>query len=145
MRVRTVSAPSERGQAIVELALLLPVLTFALLGGADLARALAVQLAIENAARAGAESEVMNSSPSQSAAQTAVQNELGQTPGVVASSATVTETLKDGNGAACTTSTLSTPCFVAVSVQYTFKTITPWPLIPNTFTFDRSTRLRRYL
>lgn len=135
----------ENGQAIVELALLLPILVFGLIGAADVARALAVQLAVENSARAAAESEVMNASPSQSSAQTAAQNELAQTPGVVPANATVTETLKDGSGATCTTSTLSAPCFVTVEVRYTFTTLVHWPGVSNTFTFDRSTRLRRYL
>lgn len=135
----------DRGQAIVELALLLPILVFGLIGAADVARALAVQLAVENAARAGAESEMMSSNPSQGAAQTAVRNELGQTPGVDPASAIVTETLTDGSGAACTTSTLSAPCFVTVEVRYAFTTLVHWPGISNTFTFDRSTRLRRYL
>jgi Flp pilus assembly protein TadG len=135
----------EDGQAIVELALLLPILVFGLIGAADVARALAVQLAVENSARAAAESEVMSASPSQSSAQTAVQNELSQTPGVVPASAAVTETLKDGGGATCTTSILSAPCFLTVEVRYTFTTLVHWPGIGNTFTFDRSTRLRRYL
>ncbi|MDE3113731.1 MAG: pilus assembly protein [Chloroflexota bacterium] len=138
-------AAAEMGQAIVELALLLPILVFGMIGAADVARALAVQLAVENSARAAAESEVMSSSPSQSAAQTAARSELGQTPGVAPASATVTETLADGSGHACTTSTLSAPCFVTVSVRYTFTTLVHWPGVSNTFTFDRSTRLRRYL
>ena len=38
----------EFGQSMVELALLLPILVFGLIGAADLARAFAIQIAIEN-------------------------------------------------------------------------------------------------
>jgi hypothetical protein len=31
-----------------------------------------------------------------------------------------------------------------VRVTYTFRTITPWPMIPNVFTFDRSTTMRQF-
>ena len=41
---------------MVELALTLPLLVFSVLGGADMARAFALQIAIENSSRAGAES-----------------------------------------------------------------------------------------
>ena len=44
----------DRGQSIVELALALPILVFLLIGGADLARAFAIQIAVQNGARAAA-------------------------------------------------------------------------------------------
>ena len=46
--------PRSRGQAIVELAVILPVLLVLLAAGADLARIFHSQVAIESAARAGA-------------------------------------------------------------------------------------------
>ncbi len=31
---------------------------------------------------------------------------------------------------------------VSVQITYTFRTSVPWPLVPNTVTFNRTTRLR---
>ena len=53
---------------MVELALLLPILVFGLIGAADLARAFALQLAIQNGARAGAEAYAINFTPTRALA-----------------------------------------------------------------------------
>ena len=53
----------DRGQSIVELALALPILVFLLIGGSDLARAFAVQIAVQNGARAGAEASAITFTP----------------------------------------------------------------------------------
>lgn len=142
------------GQSLPEFALTLPILVFGLLGGADMARAYALQLAVQNGARAGAESTALDATPTSSEAISHVKDELNRTPGMDATNATITLTftLADGTspctGSASTsiagTPSIATPCYANVRVQYTFKTITPWPLIPNTFTFDRQTRMRRY-
>src|SRR5690348_9778619 len=63
------------GQSMVELALTMPLLVFALIGGADLARAFALQIAVENGSRAGAEAYAIDSTPTNLEAQTAVVNE----------------------------------------------------------------------
>jgi len=46
----------------------------------------------------------------------------------------------------CTVSppTVDDPCFVTVEITYTFRTLIPWPLIPNTANFDRSTTMRLF-
>ncbi len=128
------------GQSMIELALLLPLLVFGLLGGADLARAFAVQLAVENGARAGAESYAINSTPTIPAAQAAVIAEMNRTPTVNATSsnASVTEAQADGVTACIHPPPLATPCYVKVRVTYTFQTVTAWPLVPNTANFDRA-------
>ena len=59
------------GQSIVELSLMLPLLVFGLIGGADLARAFAIQLAVQNGARAGAESYAIDSTPTTDEAKAA--------------------------------------------------------------------------
>src|SRR5690242_17612912 len=66
----------EGGQSLVELALTLPLLVFALLGGADLARSYALQIAVENGARAGAESYAIDSTPTNAEAQAAAIAEI---------------------------------------------------------------------
>lgn len=133
-----------KGQSIVELALVLPVLAFSLLGGADVARAYAVQLAVQNGARAGAEAAAIDFSPTAQKAIARARDEISRTPGLVPGSAIVTVFMKRADGVTdCPVSpTPATPCFVTVRVRYTFKTITAWPGIPATFSFDRRTTMR---
>src|SRR5438128_11984677 len=70
------------GQAIVETALVVPLLLFACVGGADLARAFAMQLAVQNGARAGAESYALVKKPSVAATQQHAIYEIILTPGI---------------------------------------------------------------
>ncbi len=137
----------ERGQSIVELALMLPMLVFLLIGGADLGRAFAIQIAVQNGARAGAEASAIDFTPTTQEAKDHAQQEMNRTPGMNASNATitVTRTRADGTTACIQTPDPVTPCYFTVRVRYTFKTIIPWPLIPNTFTFDRSTSVRTFV
>ena len=56
---------------------------------------------------------------------------------------TVAVTFAQADGSLCVSPpTLANPCFATVSVTMVWRTITPWPLIPNTFTFDRATIMR---
>lgn len=130
---------------MVELALTLPLLVFGLVGGADLARAYALQIAVENGARAGAEAYAITSLPSIGQAQQAAIAEINRTPTALAdpTMVTVSWTLTDGI-TACVTSTLATPCFVTVRVVYNWRTLIAWPIIPNSGTFDRTTTMRTY-
>jgi hypothetical protein len=163
---------SERGQSIVELALALPMMTFTLIGGADMARAFAAQLAVQNGARAAAESMALDFTPTGSEAASRVQDEMNRTPGVNVSGgctyqssthtytcggATMSITYISGAGgveSACTgavdiyspggTSSIDIPCWAKVNVQYSWSTLIPWPGLPRTFAFDRTTYYRRY-
>lgn len=136
----------ETGQSIVELALTLPILVFGLLGGADLARAFAQQIAVENGSRAGAEAYAINSQPTPALAAAAAVDEINRTPATNATAAnvTVTKAQADGVTACVSPPTVATPCFVSVRVQYVWRTITPWPLVPNSGTFDRTTTIRTF-
>src|SRR5947209_3662460 len=91
-------ARAERGQSMIELALVLPVMVFGLLGGADLARAYAVQVAVQNGARAGAESYAIDSTPTAVEAQAAALAEMNRTPSINAGAGnvTVSEAQTDG-------------------------------------------------
>jgi Flp pilus assembly protein TadG len=145
---------SEVGQSMVELALALPLLAFGLLGGTDMARAYAVQLAVQNGARAAAEGTALDATPTSVEALAHAQQEMNRTPGMTATNATVTVVFAQVNGttpcagAANTSiaglSTIAAPCYVFVRVRYAFSTLIPWPGIPHTFNFDRSTMFRRY-
>ncbi len=143
MNLRRLSR-DERGQSLVELALNLPIMVFLLIGGVDLGRAYAIQLAVQNGARAGAEAAAINYAPTVATTQARAIDEMGRTPSLDTSAATVTVTFAQADGVtACTNPpTLANPCFATVRVQYTFRTTTPWPLIPNTANFDRSTTMR---
>ncbi|MDE3113798.1 MAG: pilus assembly protein [Chloroflexota bacterium] len=161
------SPTSDRGQSLVEVALALPLLVFTLLGGADMARAFAVQLAVQNGARAAAESTALQATPTGLEASAHAQDEMNRTPGMNVSGActqsgtvwtcggatvTVAFTQADGTstctGASSTavagTSSVATPCYAKVRVQYAFSTIVPWPGLPHTFQLDRTTMYRRY-
>ena len=133
---------SESAQSLVEISLVLPLLVFGLLAGADLARAFAVQLAVQNGARAGAESYAIDSTPSQLEARTAAVQEMNRTPTLAATigDVSVTEAQIDGVTTCIHPPTAVTPpCYVTVRVTYTWRTATPWPWIPNTANFDRTT------
>src|SRR5690349_2747269 len=127
---------AERGQSLVELSLILPLMIFGLLGGADLARAYAMQIAVQNGARAGAESYAIDQTPTTAEAQTAAVEEMNRTPTINATSTNVTvlEKQSDGITDCVHPPTNVTPCFVTISVQYTFNTIVAWPLVPNSAT-----------
>lgn len=135
----------ELGQSVVELALSLPLMAFLLLGGADMARGYAIQLAVQNGARAAAEAAAVDHSPTVTEADARARDEMGRTPGMVAADATVTVTFAQADGTACTDPpTVLYPCYATVRVQHVFRTITAWPLIPNQFTFDRMTTMRMF-
>jgi Flp pilus assembly protein TadG len=132
------------GQSIIEIALTMPLMVWGLVGAADMGRGYAFQIAVQNGARAGAESYALDATPTVAEAQQHAVDEMNRTPGMVAdvSMATVTVKQTDGVTNCDTPPTVATPCFVTVRVQYTFRTITAWPLIPNVFYFDRTTSMR---
>ncbi len=134
------------GQSIVELALCLPLLVFGLVGGADLARAFALQIAVENGSRAGAEAYAITSLATQGEARQAAIDEINRTPTAAATAGMVqvSTTLADGTTACVVSSTIAVPCYVNVRIQYTWRTLIAWPLIPNTGTFDRTTSMRTF-
>ena len=134
---------SDRAQSMVEVSLLLPLLVFVLLGGADLARAFALQLAVQNGARAGAEAAAIDFAPSSGGARARAINEMSRTPALDPLAATIDVTFTKTDGTVCTIDpTPADPCWATVRVQYDFRTVTPWPLIPNTAHFDRTTQMR---
>ena len=75
-------AKAADGQSVVELALCLPLLVFGVVGGADLARAYALQIAVENGSRAGAEAYAITSSKVRTIgeAQQATVDEINRRP-----------------------------------------------------------------
>src|SRR5436309_11346675 len=72
----------ELGQSVVEVSLLMPMLVFLILAGGDLARAYAMQLAVQNGARAGAEAAAIDFSPTATLAENRARDEMSRTPGM---------------------------------------------------------------
>jgi Flp pilus assembly protein TadG len=140
------SSREDRGQSIAELALCLPLLVFGILGGADLARAYALQIAVENGSRAGAEAYAITSLGTAAQAQQAAIDEINRTPTAAATAGmvTVSTTLADGTTVCAAISSIAVPCYVNVRVQYSWQTIVPWPLVPNSGSFDRTTSIRTF-
>jgi Flp pilus assembly protein TadG len=141
------AAKEQVGQSMVELALLLPILVFGLIGAADLARAFAIQLAVQNGARAGAEAYAIAFAPTAAQAATRVADEVSRTPGIDLNLLDVTTPprAQHADGTDCVaTPTVAAPCFYTVTVEYQFRTIIPWPFIPNVANFNRSTTMRTF-
>jgi Flp pilus assembly protein TadG len=134
----------DAAQSLVEFALLVPFLSFILLGGVDLGRAYAQQLAVQNAARAGAEAAAIDYSPTPAEAVARTSDELSRTAGLDPAMAMIDVSFAQNNGVtACVNpTTLANPCFATVRVRYTFRTVVAWPFIPNQADFDRSNRIR---
>ena len=142
------------GQSIVEIALALPLMVFLLLGGTDMARGFAIQIAVQNGARAGAEATAVDFTPTGTETILHAQQEMNRTPGMDASVCNVQpakcqilwqKAQADGVTACPNTPDPVTPCFVTVRVTYTFKTIIAWPLIPTVFNMDRKTIIRVFV
>jgi len=126
---------SESGQALVETALSLSLLVFTILGGADMARAFAAQLGVQNGARAGAEAWVTRAATTDAQAIAYATDELGRIAGVDSAAAIVTVTHTTGAGG---------ESLVNVRVQYTYRTLAPWPFVPNTLSLDKTATFRNY-
>lgn len=125
----------EAGQALAELALSLSVLVFGLIGAADFARAFSAQIGVLSAARAGAEAGVIKIATTDAAIVSWASDELGRVPGVDPASATITVTHSLGAAG---------EALLTVRVQYPFRTLVAWPIVPNQLDLDRSVTMRKY-
>ncbi len=125
----------DSGQALVETALSLSLLVFTILGGADMARAFAAQMGVQNAARAGAEAAVTRAATTDPQIIAYALDELGRIAGVDSAAATITVTRTTGVGG---------ESLVNVRVQYTYRTLAPWPFVPNTLSLDKTATFRNY-
>jgi hypothetical protein len=70
---------------------------------------------------------------------------MNRTPSIFATSSNVTVTEGQADGTACIhPPPAANPCFVTVEVTYTWRTVTPWPIVPNVANFDRTTIFRMF-
>jgi Flp pilus assembly protein TadG len=127
---RTKRAP-RRGAAVVELAVLLPLLVFLFVIAADFARVYYFSLTLQNCARAGAlyasDPFVADESPFASYQAAALADAKNVTPQPTISK-------KDGADA------IGRP-YVEVTAAYSFKTITGFPGVPNQVNLQRSVKM----
>ncbi len=100
-----------------------------------MARAFAAQLSVQNAARAGAEAAVTRVATTDPQIISYADDELGRVAGVDAAAATISVMHTTGVGG---------ESLVTVRVQYTYRTLVPWPFVPNTLSLDRTATFRNY-
>jgi len=128
---RGVAHTSRRGAAVVELAVLLPLLVLLFIGTVDFGRIFYFSLTLQNAARAGAlyasDPETQHESPFASVQEAALADATNLDP-----QPTITQTSgTDGTGRN----------YVEVTASYTFDTITGFPGIPSTVDIRRTVRM----
>ncbi len=131
MRCRNHTNPGRPAAATVELAVLLPLLAFLFVIGADFARIYNPYVTVTNAARTGALYGSQSTALSQDTAgiQAAALADAGDlSPPPTVTSTTLTDS--DGN-----------PC-VEVTVTWTFQTITNFPGVPSSLNITRTVRMR---
>lgn len=127
-----------RGQSIVELALVLPVLMFLVLVGADFGRFCYVQIAVNGAARAGAQfaSQTVVNAADTSGIIRAAQLDASNVPSLNATASQCT-CLPGSSVPACPASYCASDAqatFVEVDTQAPFQTLVQYPGIPSSLT-----------
>jgi Flp pilus assembly protein TadG len=154
---------SQRGQAMVELAVALPLLLIVIAGAVDFGTACYIAIEVTSAARAGAQYGVQNAATMvditgmQLAAQNEAQN-ISTTCNTLAGRtcwvsgypvATYGCECADGTGVTPTTA-ICTSCsngnhfvnYVSVVTQATYTPMIPWPGIKSSYTFNGNAKLR---
>lgn len=112
---------SERGQSLVEFALILPIFVLVLAGLFDLGRAVFAYNTISNASRESVRVAIVNQTA------TDVQNEAmkqGVALGLSPTDVTITYAEPDGSGTLCPAA-YSIGCVATVTVQYSYTAATP--------------------
>ena len=122
---------SRRGVAVVELAVLLPLLVFLFLITIDFARVFYFSVTLKNCARAGAmyasDPTVADESPFANVQAAALADATNISP-----SPTVSSTMGTDSAGRL---------YVAVTARYTFRTITGFPGIPSNLALSRTVKM----
>ena len=125
----------QRGQSLVEFALLLPILLIIVLGVTDFGRLYFAYVSVTNAARNGAHYASASTEKAadldgiRGAALADTENLLNTSPTNPDVSA---QTGLDGQG----------KTYTSVTVNYTFETLLPWPGVPDSVDMQRTVRMR---
>lgn len=131
MRIRTRVGNERRGAAILELAVLLPLLAFLFVAGVDFARVFYHQLTLTNCARNGAEygsRDVLYAADVAGIEKAALADATNLSPAPTVTSGIAVD--EAGN-----------PC-VRVTVSWNFSTITNYPGVPGTVPLSRTVQMR---
>lgn len=127
----------ERGQALIETALVTPMLVMLLVGAADLARVTQASIEVSNAARAGSQYGAQNGFTAQDATgiATAAQNEVSDLTLTTTSSYSCV--CSDGSPSTCENTDCPASHMEETLTVNTQATVTPaihLPLLPSTWT-----------
>ncbi len=140
-------ARSDSGAAMVEMAVITPLLVVMTLGVGDFGRVLYTAITLSHAARAGAAYGAQGNGYAGDAAgiqQSAEQDAQNITP-IIVTSQRVCE-CTGGATVSCTTSSCGSygapKAFVEVTAARTFQTLVAYPFLPNTVALSRTARIR---
>jgi Flp pilus assembly protein TadG len=119
------------GAAVVELALLLPLIVFLFVIGVDFARVFFHHITVTNAARSGAMYGAQD--------PTQAQDTIGIRDAALADAKDLSPApeVKSAVG----TDELGNPC-INVTVNWTFQTASSFPIVPNTVNLSRTVQMR---
>jgi Flp pilus assembly protein TadG len=130
---------SEARQALVEFALVMPLLTLLLIGAAELARVVYAAIEVSNAAKAAVQYGAQNVGPAADTAgmTTAAQNEAYDLTGVTVTLGPASCICSDGAASTCQSTDCSgshIEAILTVNTQATFDPLIHLPGLPTTFT-----------
>ena len=125
----------DRGQALVELALIAPILIILMLGVIDYGRVYFAYVSVTNGARVGADYAAIG--PTQAADTAAIKTAaLGDTEDLLNQSPT------NPNVTVTTDYDSQDRLYAEVTMTYTFSTLFPWPGLPTSINVERTVRSR---
>lgn len=135
----------ESGSSLVEFAMVLPILLLLVLGAIDFGRAYYLSIEVANAARAGAQYGVLNSSDT-AGMQTAAESDAPDVPNMTATPQVGCECLDGSNSMspcssppACTGNPVG---FVEVTTNATYTPVIPWPSVPVSIPLTGQAKMR---
>lgn len=139
---------SDSGAALVELAIVTPLLLLMVLGLCDFGRVVYHSIILSHAARAGAQygAQTNSTTGDRSGISNAAINEAADIAPIQVTSQRICE-CPGGAAVSCTTGTCSgygvPQVFVQVTTTRTFETLAPYPGVPNTVALSRTAKVRR--
>jgi len=130
-RFRRTGGRRERGQSLVELSLLLPLLLILVLGAIDFGRVYFSYVTVTNGARTGAEYAAVR--PANAIDTAGIEAAVLEETSSLSSTPTVSSTTgSDGDG----------NLYAKVTVRHNFSPIFQWPGIPDSISMERSVQMR---